>query len=112
MRVLSRNEPLPLQNNTFREKPGIGIVFRGGHVHQPLNGQWFGPKWPTRVLHFYCPWRILPFINWRIGRTVGYVGFKAYGVDVPKYLNWIPSEHVFEGSVALSISARLDADDH
>jgi len=112
MRALSRGEPLPLQNHSFRERPGIDIVFRGGQVHDPLNGQWFGPKWPTVVISFFCPIRVLPFIRWRFGRLAGYLGFKAYGVDDPRYLNWISKEHVFSGSVALCLSARLDADDH
>lgn len=119
LRVLSRGEPLPLQNHSFRDTPGIDVVWRGGDVLWPLNGAWFGPsekepdaKFPTRVLRFWCPWRILPFIRWRFGRTVGYLGFKAWGVDDERYLNWIPAEHVRRGSVALTFSARFDADDH
>jgi hypothetical protein len=112
LRVLSSNEPLPLQNHTFREVPGIDIAFRGGDVWWPLDGNWFDPPFPRWVIRFICPWRVLPFVRWRLGRTVGYLGFKAWGVDDERYLNWVPAEHVRAGSVALTFSARLDADDH
>ena len=111
-RVLSKNEPLPLQNYTFRDKPGIDLVWRGGQVIQPFWGNWFDPPFFKIVFKFYVPWRILPFIRFRFGRTVGYLGFKAWGVDSEHYLNWLPAEHVMVGSVALVCSARLDADDH
>ena len=111
-RVL-HNEQAPVQNNTFRETPGIDICFRGGDIVQPWGGgNWFDAPFFKRVLHIYCPWRILPFIRWRIGSVVGYLGFKAWGVDSEHYLNWLPAEHVKNGSVALVLSARFDADDH
>jgi hypothetical protein len=111
-RVLSKGEPLPLQNHTFREERGWDISWRGGQVHWPVDGKWFEAPFPRRVISFWCPLRILPFVRWRFGSTVGYFGFKAYGVDDPRYLNWIAAEHVREGSVALTFSARPDADDH
>jgi hypothetical protein len=112
LRVLSRGEPLPIQNNSFRSATGIDIAWRGGHVHWPIDGKWFEPPYPRWVVRFYCPWRILPFIRWRLGRVVGYLGWKAWGVDDPRYLNWVDSNLVRVGSVALTLSARLDASDH
>lgn len=111
-RILTGNEPLPAQNYTFRERPGIDIVWRGGHVVQPFWGNWFDPPYFRFVLKFYVPWRILPFIRWRIGSTVGYLGAKAWGVDSEHYLNWLPKDKVRVGSVALVLTARIDADDH
>lgn len=114
-RVLSKNEPLPLSHNSFRDKPGIDIQWRGGDVIRPLNGNWMDPPYPTWVVKFYCPWRILPFIRWRFGTknpTVGYAGFKAFGVDLKAYENWLPKERVRVGSEALTPSWRFDADDH
>lgn len=114
-RVLSRGESLPLQHYNFRDRPGIDIVWRGGDVIRPLNGKWFDPPYPTWVVAFFCPLRILPLIRWRIGTknpAVGYAGFKAFGVDSEHYENWLPKERVHIGSVALTPSWRFDADDH
>ena len=114
LHVLSSGEPLPLQNYTFRDRPGIDISWRGGDVLWPLDGKWFEPPYPRWVIRFRLRWRILPFIRWNLPwlRSVGYFGFKAYGVDDERYLNWMPAEIVRKGSVALTFSARLDADDH
>jgi hypothetical protein len=107
------NEQDPVQNRTFRPTAGIGLSWRGGDVVQPYGGgNWFDPPFFERVLHVFVPWRILPFINWRIGTTVGYLGFKAWGVDSEHYLNWLPADRVKKGSVALVFSARFDAADH
>jgi hypothetical protein len=114
-RVLSKDEPLPLQHHNFRETQGIDIVWRGGDVIRPIGGNWMSEPWPKRVLHFFCPLRVLPLVRWRFGTehpTVGYAGFKAFGVDLEAYKNWMPGEHVHDGSVALTPSWRFDADDH
>lgn len=111
-RVLSKNEPLPLQNHNFLEQKGVSICFRGGDIVQPWFGNWFDPPYFKYVWHIYVPWRILPFLRWRIGKTVGYLGFKAWGVDSEHYLNWLPADKVRVGSVAVVFSARMDADDH
>jgi hypothetical protein len=108
----NERHPGPIQNHNFRDTPGIDISWRGGDVIRPLNGKWFDEPEPTRVLRFWCPWRVLPFIRWRIGRTVGYAGFKAFGVDSEHYKDWLPAERVQVGSVALTPSWRWDADDH
>lgn len=84
-----------------------GIYFRGGDVVRPLNGQWFGPKYPTKYLHFFVPFRILPFISFKIGRFGMYCGFKVFGVDPEAYKNWLPVEEVYDGSVALCPSWRF-----
>ena len=111
-RVLSEGEPLPLQHHNFLDRTGIDIVWRGGDVIQPFWGNWFDPPFFRIVFKFYVPWRILPFIRWRFGRTVGYLGFKAFGVDSEHYCNWLPPDRVHVGSVAIVCSARMDADDH
>lgn len=115
-RVLaSAAEQRPLSHHSFRETQGIDIKWRGGDVVRPLNGNWMDPPYPTKVIHFFCRWRILPFIRWRFGKknpTVGYAGFKAFGVDLEAYKNWLPLEHIHEGSEALTPSWRWDADDH
>src|SRR5512145_1444347 len=104
--------PLPIQNHNFRATPGIDIQWRGGNVIRPLDGRWFDEPVPTRIIKFWCPWRILPLIRWRFGTTVGYAGFKPFGVDSEHYKRWLPEQHVCDGSVALTPSWRWDADDH
>lgn len=111
-RVLSKGEPLPIQHHNFRTTTGIDVVWRGGDVIRPLDGNWFNPPFPRWVVKCFCPWRILPFIRWRFGSTVGYLGFKAFGVDSEHYENWLPAARVAVGSAALTPSARFDADDH
>ena len=111
-RVLSKGEPLPLQNYSFREANGIDISWRGGDVLFAFKGNWFDAPFFKYVFWINVPWRILPFIRWRFGKTVGYLGAKAWGVDSEHYLNWISAEHVRVGSVALVLTARFDADDH
>ena len=112
LRVLSRGEPLPLQNHTFREKPGIDIAWRGGDVVRPWGGQWFGPQWPSGQVRFRCPWRVLPFIRWNLFGRKGYAGFKAFGVDREEYVQYMGAALVSVGSVALCPSFRLAAEDH
>lgn len=112
MLTVFHNEPAPPQQRSFRETPGIDIQWRGGHVVTPINGNWFEAPFPTIVWGWFCPWRILPLVRWRFGKVVGYLGFKAWGVDDPRYLNWIHDVHVRPGSVALTLSARFDAGDH
>lgn len=111
-RVLSKNEPLPLQNHTFRETNGIDVSWRGGDLLIAGFGNWFDAPFFKLRVWVNVPFRILPFIRWRFGKTVGYLGAKAWGVDSEHYLNWIDAKHVRVGSVALVISARIDADDH
>ena len=88
------------------EKNGLWIEFRGGDVCDPVFGNWFSPPWPKYVIRFFCKYPVLPWISWRIGKWVGYVGFKAYGADPKAYLNWMPAEDVYLGSDALCLSAR------
>ena len=86
-----------------------GIYFRGGDVVRPLGGQWFGPQYPERYTHFFCPWRILPFISVKVGRFGFYAGFKCFGVDRPEYYAWFDEEHldeIYDGSNALCPSFR------
>lgn len=88
------------------ERNGIFIELRGGNVCTPLNGDWFGPVFPTRVWRWFCRWPVLPFVAWRWGGKGGYVGFKAYGADSLAYLNWMPIDDVYTGSQALCLSVR------
>lgn len=84
-----------------------GFYLRGGDVVRPLNGKWFGPEWPTKIVHFFMPIRCLPFLSVLVGKYGFYVGFKCFPVNHDEYRNWLPSEEVFEGSVALCPSLRF-----
>lgn len=85
---------------------GTGMIFRllGGDVVHPLGkGEWFKPPYFSRVLRFFMPLPIMPFFSIRIGRFGFYIGSKVYGVDSPEYANWLPAEHVYEGSQAMML---------
>ncbi len=92
----------------FRKTNGITLALRGGDVCHPLGtGDWFKPPYFTNVLRGYVSWPILPYITWRWGQRAGYVGAKIYGVDSDAYRNWLPTEDVYVGSLALMLSVRL-----
>lgn len=83
---------------------------RGGDVLHPLGaGDWFAPPYFSRWVRFFCPWPVLPFLSWKIGRYGGYIGAKAYGADSDAYRAWMPAGDVYPGSVALMASIRLFA---
>lgn len=92
-------DPLPDTN-------GVIVRLIRGDMVDPLDGQWFGPRWPTRVVRWRFTWLPLPFVAWKCGPWLGYVGAKVYGVDAPEYRNWLPDPDVYPGSVAFCLSAR------
>jgi hypothetical protein len=106
MRVLQF--PGQATTNPKRDKFGIAFVLRGGDVCHPLgDGKWFEPPYFERVLRFWCPLPILPFISWNLWGWKGYAGAKVYGADSPEYKNWMEPADVFPGSFALHFSVRL-----
>jgi hypothetical protein len=102
-------------------KPGWGVVIklRGGDVVRPIGypinwlkkdapNVWFntGPvRW--KVLKFFCPIPILPFISVSLGQYGFYMGFKDFGVHHDEYKTWLPSSDVYVGSMALSPSVSI-----
>ncbi|SRR6266404_1392270 len=87
-----------------------GLFFRGGDINHPLgSGKWFEPPFFKKVLHFYFPLPILPFLCLHVGRFGFYVGFKIYGVDAEVYKLYMNSADVYKGSQALHFSARTTA---
>jgi len=108
--ISTGDEPL---TQPKRQTFGITFALRGGDVCHPLgtDGNWFTPPYFTRVLRFYCPIPILPFVMWNLWGWRGYAGAKIYGVDSEAYKNWMPTEDVYNGSLALHFSARLSIND-
>jgi hypothetical protein len=96
-----------------RQTFGITFALRGGDVCHPLGteGNWFKEPYFDKVLRFYCPIPILPFIMWNLWGWKGYAGCKIFGADSPAYLNWMQPEDVYEGSQAIHFSARLSIND-
>lgn len=95
-----------------RETFGITFAFRGGDVCHPLGeGDWFKPPYFTKVLRFWCPLPVLPWITWNLWGWRGYLGAKVYGADSPDYCNWMDPFDVYERSQALHFSARLSIKD-
>jgi len=106
IRGFSTHSSQPL-TSPFLESNGLFIEFRGGDFCDPIDGgQWFGPKFPKRILRFFLKYPVLPFISYRIGKRAGYIGAKAYGVDSEAYKNWMKPEEVYDGSQALCFSMR------
>jgi hypothetical protein len=98
--------------NPKRSTFGITFALRWGDVLHPLGqeGNWFKGPYFTRIWRFYC-YVPLPFIAWNLWGWRGYLGAKIYGADAPEYLNWMPTEDVYEGSQAIQFSARLRISD-
>lgn len=109
IKVLYRSDPERPLKDPLPEKSGFVFRLIRGNLCSPLNGQWFGPKWPTIVLRANV-WFPIPFLAWRLGNHGGYIGAKVYGVDREEYFNWMPVDDVYAGSEAFCISARLWAD--
>jgi len=87
---------------------GVTLALRWGDVCHPLGtGDWFKPPYFTRILRFWCPFPILPWISWNLWGWCGYLGAKIYGADSEAYKNWMPAEDVYEGSQAIQFSGRL-----
>ena len=105
-----RNDPERKLTDPLPELGGRKFIFRlySGDVCDPLNGNWFVPPFPTRVIRFFCKLPILPFIAWKwpFFKKAGYIGAKLYGVDPEAYKNWMPEEDVFDGSQAVCLSLR------
>lgn len=93
-------DPLPESN---------GLVFRlvRGDLCDPMNGRWFDPPFPTKVIRWRFETLPLPFVAWKLGKFRGYLGAKVYGVDSEHYLNWLPASEVYTGSQAFCLSARM-----
>ncbi len=97
-------------------KTGVFFELRGGDFLHPLGrgknadgtSRWFNLPGFKKAVRFYCPWRILPFLSWRVGKHGGYIGAKIYGVDSPAYKKTLPVEEgeVFDGSLAMQLSIR------
>lgn len=105
-----RNDPERGLTDPVLEPGGRRFAIRlySGDICDPLNGQWFGPIYPSRVWRAFCNLPVLPFIAWRwpfLNRS-GYIGFKLYGADVPQYANWMRPEDVYIGSQAVCLSCR------
>lgn len=98
--------------NPKRETFGVTLALRGGDVLHPLGkGDWFKPPYFSRILRFWCPLPILPWISWNLGDWRGYFGAKVYGADSPAYKHWMPGVDVYDGSQALQFSIRLGISD-
>lgn len=91
---------------------GITVALRGGDVLHPLGkGDWFKPPYFSRILRFWCPVPILPWISWNLWGWRGYFGAKVYGADSPEYVHWMAAVDVYDGSQALQFSVRLRISD-
>ena len=103
-------------------KRGWGIVLklRGGDVVRPVGyprnwfrkdapNVWFNTEPETRwkVLRFFCPLPVLPFLSVAAGKYGFYIGFKDYGVHHEEYRAWLQTEDVYAGSMALAPSASI-----
>mgnify|MGYP000673918565 CR=1 FL=1 len=98
--------------NPKRDTFGITFVLRGGDVLHPLGkGDWFELPYFSRVLRFWCPLPLLPWVSWNLWGWRGYFGAKVYGADSLDYLNWMPAKDVYQGSQALQFSIRLHISD-
>ena len=107
-RGYSNHPTRPIQDPLL-EADGIWFELRGGDVFDPIGGNWFEEPYPKRWIRFFAKRNWLPFFSYRWGRVgkMGYMGFKAYGVDSPKYKQWMPEpKEVYEGSQALCFSLR------
>ena len=86
-----------------------GVLFRicSGDICDPYLGNWFKEPYFKVIIKFFTV-RKLPYFAWRIGSWWGgYIGFQVYGVDSPQYLNFLPAHDVYDGSQAMSFTARL-----
>lgn len=100
--------PGEVTTNPKRETFGITFALRGGDVLHPLGqGDWFKPPYFSRILRFWCPLPVMPWITWNLFGWRGYLGAKVYGADSDAYKNWMPAEDVCPGSLALQFSGRL-----
>ena len=107
--ITTRDEGL---TNPKRSVWGVTFALRWGDVLHPLGqGDWFKSPYFSRILRFYCPLPILPFIAWNLWGWRGYLGAKVYGADSDAYLNWMPAEDVYPGSLAIQFSGRLKIGD-
>lgn len=98
--------------NPKRSGFGITLALRGGDVLHPLGeGNWFKSPYFARILRFYCPIAVLPFISWNLWGWKGYLGAKVYGADSDSYKNWMSFEDVYQGSLAIQFSGRLRISD-
>ena len=98
--------------NPKRSNFGITFALRGGDVLHPLGeGDWFKSPYFSRILRFYCPIAVLPFVSWNLWGWKGYLGAKVYGADSDAYKNWMPFEDVYDGSQAIQFSGRLTIGD-
>ncbi len=87
-----------------------GIRFLGGDVCSPLNGHMLtGNPWPSKVLRFWCPLPILPFLCVKVGRFGCYAGAKVYGSD-QNYANWMTPADYESGGLAIVLTARFFTD--
>lgn len=108
----------PGQITTAPKRATFGITFalRGGDVLHPLGkGDWFKPPYFARVLRFWCPLPLLPWISWNLWGWRGYCGMKIFGVDSDAYKLWPAmselKHEVYPGSKALMASIRLSISD-
>jgi len=107
--IITRDEGI---TNPKRSVWGVTFALRWGDVLHPLgDGDWFRPPYFSRVLRFYCPLSMLPFVAWNLWGWRGYLGAKVYGADSPDYKNWMPAEDVYDGSQAIQFSGRLTIGD-
>ena len=98
--------------NPKRSKFGVTLALRGGDVCHPLGeGKWFEPPYFDKVLWFWMPLPLLPFISWNLFGWKGYIGAKVYGADSPAYKNWMKESDVYEGSQAIHFSVRFIIND-
>ena len=106
--ITTRDEGL---TNPKRSVWGVTFALRWGDVLHPLGaGDWFKPPYFSRILRFYSHFPI-PFIAWNLWGWRGYLGAKVYGADSDAYLNWMPAEDVYPGSLAIQFSGRLKVGD-
>jgi len=101
------NEPL---TTPFPSKDGIMVRFVRGDYLDPQwifnGGGWFKPPAPRFTLRHFFKWLPIPYIAWRKGTRVGYIGAKIYGVDSPEYYRFVHTREIYNGSQAFCITLR------
>ena len=98
----------------YRVTNGITFDLRGGDVVQPLaltvknpdgTSVWYTPPGFKRVLHFWMPLPLLPWLSARFGRFGVYMGAKCFGMDLPEYPDTlhVSEGEIYEGSKAIML---------
>ena len=111
--IITKDEGL---TNPKRSTFGVTLALRWGDVCHPLGaGAWFKPPYFTRLLRFWCPLPLLPWISWNLWGWRGYLGAKVFGMDSEAYKQWpalaTEQDQIYPGSLAIQFSGRLKISD-